>query len=61
MDKDISYINTKYLRAILTKKAYKSLSKFMYGQTGILTDDGQFGIYLWDFEKWMRNYNEDVK
>jgi hypothetical protein len=38
----------KRFKEILKPKAYKSLMKFMEGQT----TDAEDGIYEWDFMKW---------
>ncbi len=53
-------ISGKLLKAVLTKKAYKSLNNFMFGQTGLVRDDGNLGIYLWDFERWLKYYNKKM-
>ena len=58
---NIPNVPNKLLRAVLTKTAYTSLSKFMRGQTGLIRDDGDLGIYLWDFERWLVHYNRRGK
>jgi len=55
----IPHINEKYLKLILKPKAYKSLMKYMYGKTELLINKEEYGVFLWDFERWCDKYTKD--
>jgi len=52
----IPHINEKYLKLILKPKAYKSLMKYMYSKTELIITKEEYGIFLWDFERWCAKY-----
>lgn len=57
----IPNISINHLKLILKPKAYKSLNNFLTGKTGLAREDGDFGVYIWDFEEWCEKYSRSWK
>lgn len=52
--KPIPHIKWGDLEANMPKPLFKKFGKWMRGQTSLLCDDGQLGVYTWDFDRWIR-------
>lgn len=36
-----------------TPKEVKAFGIWFTGQTGLITSEGEYGIYTWDYERWL--------
>ena len=54
---DSSYLTKEEIIKQHGKKVFEDFEKFMFGQTVLVLDDGSCGFYIWDFEKFFRQYS----
>jgi hypothetical protein len=52
-EQDIPYITSQLLKKYHTDAECKAFAKWFYGQTGIITEAGELGVYTWDYERWL--------
>lgn len=50
-EKPIPHIKSLELMKIMPEELKADWNRFITGQTGLLCDDGDFGIYCWDFDR----------
>ena len=57
----IPHIKEKQLMQIMPEYLKPEWERFIFGQTGLMCDDGDFGIYSWDFDRFANRFRENKK
>jgi hypothetical protein len=53
-DYSIPYVTYNQVALAHTKEDFENFKEWMRGQTGLLLDGDEFGIYVWDYQRWLR-------
>ena len=56
MENDISYIAFKDLEIIMAKRVLFKFNEFLDGQTTLELKDGDYGVYIWDLQRFIDAY-----
>jgi hypothetical protein len=53
-DRSVPYVTYNQVELAHSKKDFENFKEWMRGQTGLLLEGNEFGIYSWDYERWLR-------
>ena len=59
--KPVPHIPEKRIKQFMPEDIYEKYEKWIYGQTGLHCDDGDFGVYSWDFCRFIGKYKRGEK
>ena len=53
IEKPMAHIPEKHIAMVMPEDIKPMWEKWIRGQTGLHCDDGDFGVYIWDFERFV--------
>lgn len=60
-EKPIPHIEQKKLLALMPAELHPAWDHFIMGQTGLHCDNGDFGVYAWDFDRFAEKLRSGKK